>query len=276
MDGRLRLAGLGAVAALLGCRVPPPDLSRDPTELLAAVRAAQGRVARVQGSAKVRLESPRASGWVDEFVAAEKPDRVRLETRDFFGNVAAVLVADGGRFALYDARQRVYYRGEATPENVSRLLALALPPADLAVLLCGSAPLVEGAPREVEVRGSQLLLRLGGASAEQELAVGEEAAVEESRVRRLAAAPGGGGAEYDLELDGFRRRGGVRFPTAARLAAPAAGVRLELRWKEDLEVNGAPDPALFRLEPPRGARVVDLAPGSSVPPVELPTRPDPR
>lgn len=272
MDGRLRLA-LAAAAALLGCRVPPPDLSRDPAELLAAVRAAQGRVARVQGSAKVHVDSPGSSGWVDEFLAAEKPDRVRLETHDFFGNVAAVLVADGGRFALYDARQRVYYRGDATPENVSRLLPLALPPADLAALLCGSAPLAEGEPREVEAKGSRLLLRLRGASAEQELAVGEEAAVEAARVRRPSAAAG---ASYDLELDDFRRRGGVRFPTTARLAAPAAGVRLELRWKEDLEVNGPADPALFRLEPPRGARVVELAPGAPAPPLELPTRPDRR
>jgi len=276
MAGRLRLAGLGAAAALLGCRVPPPDLSRDPAQLLAAVRGAQGRVARVQGSAKVRIDSPELSGWIDEFAAAEKPDRVRLETRDFFGNVAAVLVADGGRFALYDARRQVYYRGEATAENVSRLLPVALPPADLAAVLCGSAPLIEGAPREVEVRGARLLLRLGGGSSEQELSVGEEAAVETSRVRRPAPAPGEGGRpDYDLEFDAFRRRGGARFPTVARLSAPAAGVRLELRWKEDLEVNGPPDPALFRLDPPRGARVVELAPGAAVPPLELPARPGP-
>ena len=273
MAGRLRLAGLGA-AALLGCpRVPPPDLSRDPAELLAAVRAAQGRVARVQGSAKVRIDSPEVSGWVDEFAAAEKPDRVRLETRDFFGNVASVLVADGGRFALYDARGKVYYRGEATPENVSRLLPLALPPAELADLLCGTAPLLAGAPRQVEVRGSHLVLRLEGGPGEQELSVGEEAAVEVSRVRWASPPPGL--PDYDLELDAFRRRGGARFPTVARLAAPAARVRLELRWKEDLEVNGPADAALFRLDPPRGARVVDLAPGAAVPRVELPARPGP-
>jgi hypothetical protein len=272
---RLRLAGLAAAAALLGCpRVPPPDLSRDPAELLAAVRAAQDRVARVQGSAKVRIDSPGVSGWVDEFAAAEKPDRVRLETRDFFGNVAAVLVADGGRFAFYDARRQVYYRGEATPENVSRLLPVALPAAELATVLCGSAPLVEGAPLAVEASGARLLLRLGAGPAAQELGVGEEAAVETSRVRRPAPAPGAG-PDHDLEFEAFRRRGGARFPTVARLAVPAAGVRLELRWKEDLEVNGPADPALFRLDPPRGARVVDLAPGAAVPRVELPARPGP-
>jgi hypothetical protein len=272
MAGRIRAAGLAA-AALAACRVPPPDLSRDPAQLLAAVRAAGGRVARVEGSAKVRVDSPSASGWVDEFLAAERPDRVRLETRDFFGNVAAVLVADGGRFALYDARGRVYYRGDATPENVSRLLPLALPPADLADLLCGTAPILEGAPRQVLARGSRLVLSVEGATGQQELSVGEEAAVEASRVRR--ASPAAGLPDYDLEFDAFRRRGGARFPTVARLEAAAAAVRLELRWKEDLQVNGPADPALFRLDPPRGARVVDLAPGSAAPPVELPVRPDP-
>jgi len=273
--GRPRLAGLAAAAALLGCRVPPPDLSRDPAELLSAVRAAQARVARVQGSARVRIDSPEVSGWVDEFAAAEKPDRVRLETRDFFGNVAAVLVADGGRFAFYDARRQVYYRGEATPENVSRLLPVALPPAEMATVLCGSAPLLEGAPLAVEASGARLLLRLGRGEAAQELGVGEEAAVETARLRGPAASGGGPGPGWDLEFDAFRRRGGARFPTVARLAAPAAGVRLELRWKEDLEVNGPADPSLFRLDPPRGARVVELAPGAAVPPVDLPARPGP-
>ncbi|HEU4383040.1 MAG TPA: DUF4292 domain-containing protein [Anaeromyxobacteraceae bacterium] len=272
MAGRLRLAGLGAVA-LLGCRVPPPDLSRDPAQLLESVRAAQARVQRVEGSARVWVDSPERSGWVDQFLAAEKPDRVRIETRDFFGNVAAVLVAGGGRFALYDARAKVHYRGEATPENLSRMLPLALPPADLAGLLCGAAPILEGAPREVEVRGSLLVLRLAAASGEQELSVGEEAAVEASLLRRASPAPGQ--PDYHLEFDAFRRRGGARFPTVARLEAPAARVRVELRWKEDLEVNGSPDPALFRLDPPRGARVVDLEPGSAPPRVELPARPDP-
>ncbi len=273
MDGRLRLAGLAAAAAIAGCRVPPPDLSRDPADLLRAVRAAQGRVQRVEGSAKVHLQSPRGSGWVDEFLAAERPDRVRLETRDFFGNVASVLVADGGRFALYDARGKVYYRGEASAENVSRLLPLALPPADLVDLLCGTAPLLAGEPRQVAVRDSLLVLRLAGDPGEQDLSVGEEAAVEASRVRWASPSPGR--PDHDLELWAFRRRGGVRFPTAARLVAPAAGVSLELRWKEDLEVNGPSDPALFRLDPPRGARVVELLPGSVAPPLELPTRPGP-
>lgn len=256
-----------AAAALAGCpRVPPPDLSRDPAELLDAVRAAQGRVARVQGNARVHVDSPEGSGWVDEFAAAEKPDRVRLESHDFFGNVVAVLVSGGGRFAFYDARRRVYYRGEASVANLSALLPAALPPAELAAILCGSAALVEGAPLAVTASGGLLVLRLGGGRDVQDLGVGEGAAVETSSLRRLEPVHGGSGSpDHQLEFDGFGRRGGVRFPTVVRLAIPSERVKVELRWKGDLEVNGPADPGLFRLDPPRGARVVDLEPGMAPP-----------
>ena len=275
---RPRLAGVAlaaAAASLAGCpRVPPPDLSRDPATLLAEVRAAQDRVRRVRGSARVRIDAPEVSGAVNEFVAAEKPDRLRLETHDFFGNVAAVLVAEGSRLAFYDARQRLYYRGEATVQNVSRLLPLALPPEELVVVLCGSAPIVAGEPLEVEVRGSHLLLTLRAGATGQQLAVGEGAAVEASRVRQLPPLADVAAAKtapaYDLEFGGFRRRGAVRFPRNLELSAPAARLRVELAWKEDLELNGAIEPSLFRLAPPRGARVIDLEPGATVPQVELP------
>jgi len=273
---RRRLAAAALAAALAGCaRAPPPDLSRDPAQLLEAVRTAQGRVLRVKGSARVRVESPGASGTVDELVAAEKPDRLRLETLDFFGNVATVLVADGKRFALYDARDRVLYRGDAKPENVSRLLPLTLSAEEIATVLCGSAPLSPSAPISAEPDGALLVLALGSTGAGQRLGVGAEAAVEWSRLRR-AAAPGpalGVAPDYDLAFDVFRHRGGARFPTEVELRAPSARVRVALRWKDDLEVNGAAEGGLFRLEPPRGARVVDLPPGGAAPAAPLPFRP---
>lgn len=271
-----RIAAAALAAALAGCpRAPPPDLSRDPAQLLEAVRAAQGRVQRVKGSARVRVESPGGSGTVDELVAAEKPDRLRLETLDFFGNVAAVLVADGKRFALYDARDGVLYRGEATPENVSRLLPLTLPAGEIATMLCGSAPILAAPPVSAEPDGALLLLTLGSDGMGQRLGVGDEAAVEWSRLHR-AAAPGASAPaapDYELAFDVFRHRGGARFPTEADLRAPSARVRVALRWKDDLEVNGPAEPGLFHLEPPRGARVVDLPPGGAAPATPLPLRP---
>ncbi len=251
--------------ALAAChpRRPPPDLSRDPAPLLAQVRAAQARVQRVSGEARVKVKAKgmRTAVTVREFIAAEKPDRLHVEVFDFFGNVAAVLVASGGRFQLYDAKERVFYQGEATPENLARLVPLPLPAEDLVTILCGSAPLL-GAPVDVEVRGGALVLSLESAGRAQEVSVGEGAAVERMSV---AAVPPAAGPAYSLELDGFQLLNAGRFPGTVRLRADDPRVRLDLRWVE-VSVNGSLDDVRFTLEPPRGARVVDLdGPADAVP-----------
>ncbi len=277
---RARAAGALAAAlavALAGCtRVPPADLSRDPSALFDQVRAAQARVQRVRGSARVKIASPGASGSVLEFAAAEKPDRLHLETLDFFGNPAAVLVAADGRFAFLDTRANVLYRGDATPENISRLLPVVLPVEELVIILCGSAPLLPGTPLEVGVKDDRLLLTVGLGDVGQRLAIGDLASVEWSRVRRAEPEGGRNSGEvapgYDLEFDAFLRRAGVRFPTELRLDAPVGKSRIELTWRQDLEVNGNVEPALFQLSPPKGARVVDLARGAPVPSLDVPSR----
>src|SRR5919206_534228 len=76
-------APLAALVLLAGCpRVPPRDLSRDPADLAAQVRAAQQRVRAVRGSARVAITSREVSGTVNELVAAEAGARVDLEWRD--------------------------------------------------------------------------------------------------------------------------------------------------------------------------------------------------
>jgi hypothetical protein len=265
------LAALVLVASAGCVRAPPPDLSPDPRALLAQVREAQALARTVRGSARVGVETPGASGTLDALAAAEKPDRVRIEMLDFFGNPASVLVAAAGRFSLYDARAGVLYRGEATPENLARLLPLPLGAGDLATLLCGSAPLLDGEPVAAEADGGAMRLELAGAGARQLLWVGEGASV---RAARLEPAAGSRASGWSAEFDVFRRRAGARVPTDSELRAPDG--RVTLHWREDLEVNVALEPATFRMDPPRGARVVDVGAGDVMPEVSLPLRPAPR
>ncbi len=265
-----RLAGAALAGVLAGCaRAPPPDLSADPAELLQAVRAAQGRVRRVAGSARIRVEAPGSRGSFEALAAAEKPGRLRLEALDFFGSPAALLAASGGRFVFFDARRGVWYRGEATPENVSQLLPVALPVEELVEILCGSAPLLSGAPAAAIAGRGVVHLDLAGGGLVQRLDVGAEAAVEASRVRAAGGAPAG----YDLAFAVFRHRAGVRFPGEVEIEARAARARVAFAWRE-VAVNGPADDALFRLEPPPGARVVELAGGAAAPPPELPLAPE--
>jgi hypothetical protein len=250
-----------AAAALLACapRRPPPDLSLDPAALLEQVRRTQGHVESVQGEASVRVEASGRSGTVPAFVAATRPDRLHLETLDFFGNPVAVLVTADGRMALYDAREKVLYRGAATRENVARLVPVPLTPAELVEVLCGSVPLLPGAPTRADPGRGFVTLVLAEGELVQTLRIGRGATVQRSEIRGPGGRPPG---TYDVAFDDFRAFQGGRFPEKASLAASEARVRLH--WK-DVQPNAMVDPALFRLAPPRGARVVEL--GAEVPPL---------
>jgi outer membrane biogenesis lipoprotein LolB len=254
------------VALLLGgdaCLPRPrrPDLSADPAALLAQVRAGQDAVQRVQGEARARVKSPQGGGSARQFLAAEKPDRLRLEVLDFFGNPALLLVTGGGRFSLYDARQKVLYRGPATPENLARLVPLPLPAEDLVTLVCGGAPLLPGRPVEVAPEGARVVLTVQGDGVVQRLALGDAAAVQRAE-RRVAGGAGPG--SYEVTLSDRSRHGALWFPGALELRSDPARVQFSLQWTE-VEVNGALDPGLFKLDPPRGARVVEVGRGDPPP-----------
>ncbi|HSM92888.1 MAG TPA: DUF4292 domain-containing protein [Anaeromyxobacteraceae bacterium] len=259
---RLRAAPLVALllslAAAAGCvrRAPPPDLSADPAALLAEVERAQARVERVRGEARVKVASPDGGGTVTQYVAAARPDRLRLDALDFFGNPAAALVTDAGRFALLDLRKGVYYRGAATPENLARLLPFAIPAEELVALLCGAAPIAPGRPTAVEPGDGVLRLTVEAEDRVQRLDVGAGAAVHAST---LSARPGlpPPPERYDVTFDRFRERAGRSFPGHVRLEAPASGVTVDLTWKE-IEVNAVVPEGTFTLDPPPGARIVDL------------------
>lgn len=261
---RAALAAAALAAALAGgCapRVPPPDLSLDAAELLAQVRAAQASPRSVRGEARLRVKSSAASGSATELVAAERPDRLRLATLDFFGNPVAVLTAAEGRFGLWDARERTFHRGEATPENLARLLPLPLAAEDLVSLLCGVAPIpadarpVRAEPGrgfvalEVEAGGHALRLRVGAGA----------------RVERFERdGPGG----YVVRFRGFAAvDGAASFPHEAALSSASPEVSLDLTWRE-VEAGAALDPGIFRLDPPPGARVVEAGNGGPPSPFE--------
>jgi hypothetical protein len=257
-----------AVLALAACvpRAPPPDLSLVPGALLEQVRAASGTVTRVHGEARLRVESPGESGGAPAFIAAERPDRLHVEVLDFFGNPSAVLVTSAGRLAIYDRRSRTFYRGRASAANVARLVPLPLTPERLVALLCGAPPLA-GEPVSAEPgRGFvDLVLRDGPRSTD--VRVGTRAAVERATYR--------GGApevpDHEVRYGGFVDLVGGRFPSEVEIAADRPRVRVALGWKEPDPLSPL-DQALFRMDPPTGARVVDLD-LSPEPPPPLPLEP---
>jgi hypothetical protein len=264
---RAARAAAAALAAVLGAcvpRAPPPDLSLDPAALLAQVRAAQERTRSVRGEARIRIEAPDMSGTVPALVAAELPDRVLVRALDFFGNTVAELSTADGALSFYDARAHVVYRGAATPESLARLVPLPLSPADLARILCGSAPLLDGTPVSAEPGRGFVTLGISAGARTETLRIGAGAEVLRASIR----AAGGGGGSYDLELSAFDRLEGLRFPAEASLSSEAPRVRMRIAW-QDLEQNPALDRKIFSPGVPAGVRVVDLA-GAAPPPLLAP------
>lgn len=259
-----RIAALAVLAGLAACarRAPPPDLSLDPAELLGQVRAAQARVQSVRGEVRVRVEAPGGSGTVPGFAAAARPDRVYVQTVDFFGNAVSVLATSAGELSLYDARERVLYRGAATPRNLARLVPIPLSPADLAVILCGTAPLLEGEPVRAAPGRGWVELEIAAGARTQVLRVGPGAAVLSSSIR----VAGGGPGAYDLTFRELDAVPGRRFPGAVTLSAREPAVSMRLGWV-DVEPGAPVEAALFSPGVPRGARVVELE--EAVPPAGL-------
>jgi hypothetical protein len=238
-----------AMAVLSACapRVPPPDLSLEPAALLAQVREAAARVRSVQGQARVKVTGP-AGAVVQVFVAAERPDRLHVETLDFFGNPAAALAAADGRLAIWDPKARAFYTGRATAANVARLVPLALEPGDLVAVLCGAPPLAGEPVRATPGRGAvELELRDGPRTTTLRVVAG--AAVARATVRDPRT--GDWEAEYGVRAPS----GGV--PDVTLRGVGREDVQVELGWK-DVEANATIDGAMFRMTPRPGARVVDL------------------
>lgn len=268
---RTRGPWLAALLLLSACpRLPPPDLSADPAELLAAVEAARGKVRRVEGTARLGVEGP-GGGSTEALLAVERPGRLRVELLDFFGAPAALLVVAEGRFLFFDARQGTWTRGEATPANVARLLPLSLPVEQAVELLCGDAPLVNGAAVDASPGDGVMKLVLaeeGGTGRQQWLGVGAGAAVEWSR---LVHPLGGGKVEpagAAIRFAAFATRGAVRFPGEIRVeTAPSPAVTVA--WRGEPTLDGPPRPEAFSLTPPAGARVVDLPSGAEPGPLHL-------
>jgi hypothetical protein len=252
-----------AVLTLASCapRVPPPDLSLEPGPLLVQVAGAAARVERVQGDARVKVAGGGMRGTIPAFIAAEKPDRLRIEGRDFFGNPVAVLVAAEGRLALYDARERTFYRGAATPQNLALLVPLPLEPAELVSILCGAPPLMGEAVSAEPGRGF-VALELRSGRRTTRLRVGAGAAVQWAALSGDAGAP-----DHQVRFEDFRDElvAGARFPAHIALWSETPKVELELAWSE-VEPNAPLDARLFRLAPPPGVREVDLDAGGAVPP----------
>jgi outer membrane lipoprotein-sorting protein len=244
-----------ALLSAAGC-VHHVDFTKlDPVEgsaLLQDVDGLQSHMTQVKGSARVAVSAKEGSGEVGAFIAARAPGEVHLELLDFFGSPSQVLVADGQTFGLYQRDKATYFHGSASAASVSRLLPVNLSADDLVAILLGRTPRLPGAPTAVvpDTEADAYRVTLVDGARKQTLWIHPAS---KRVMRSVLEGPGG----YELLFERMVTTKGLPF--ARKVTYTDRSTTVVLRWSEDdLELDGKLDPALFKVSPPAGARVVEV------------------
>src|SRR5437899_11785891 len=225
---------------------PPPD----PGALYIEAKKAHGIPETLTCDAKAFVEAPQNGGRYDLHIAVKRPGSLRMEALSPTGDPAAVLVADQGRFALLDLRSNVFYRGPATPENLSRLIPAPLRDEELVALITGDIPeLPGGRPDSAARDGDGYRLTILSPQLRQEVLLGGDFRI--VQVRRSDAA---GNLLWSVGLDEHDDSSGAQLPRLLHLEAPAGKIKVDLRLRNVLA--GKPPPSgAFLLGVPPGMRV---------------------
>lgn len=250
----LAVAGLLAVTA---CRTPVPVLEPlppgdpRPAALLAAwTQAAEARRG-LRGRARIAVDASDGSVHLrgKQILVLERPARLRVEILGLLNQTLAVLVTDGDRFELFNARDRSYQTGDVTPGLLWEQAHLALLPEEAIDLLLGApAPDPRLQPKAAFGDGA------GGVRfdlADTSGAVRRRADFDvEGRLRWLEALDEGGRRLWRAEFRDYARLGEVVFAHTLDLEIDAGGTRAEIRLR-DVELNPELPPDIFRLRAPR-------------------------
>ncbi|MCA1827777.1 MAG: outer membrane lipoprotein carrier protein LolA [Myxococcales bacterium] len=206
--------------------------------LYAQAQAAHRAPESLTCDAKAIVDAPENAGRYALHLSVKRPASVRIEALTPLGDPAAVLVADQGKFALLDLRNGVFYRGPATPQNLSRLIPAPLTADQLVSLVTGAIP--EGGDALTANRddGGYVL----GLAKERVWLGGD------MRVRRVERDG------WAVTLDDHDDSG---VPRTIHLDAPSGNTKVDLRLRN--VATGKPPPAgAFQLTPPAGMRIEDL------------------
>jgi len=242
---------------LLSAACPKPQTVAGPVPEAAALyeqaTKAHALPQTLSCDARAFVEAPENGGRYSLHVSVARPRSIRLEALTPLGDPAAVLVADQGRFALLDLRNNVFYRGPATPQNLSRLVPTPLADDELVSLVTGAIPTVPDVrPSAARREGEGYLLVLVAPGVVQEVSLGGDL-----RVLKVRRTTEGGSLLWEVSLDEHDDRSGAQVPRLLHLDAPPIRTKVDLKLRGI--VTGKPPPAgAFLLGPPQGMQIEEV------------------
>ncbi|MDY0213573.1 MAG: hypothetical protein RBR06_11285 [Desulfuromonadaceae bacterium] len=215
----------------------------------------------MQALAQVRFSSGKERQSSTQALHVQSPYLLRAEVYNFMGRMMVLLVADGTWMEAYVPSRNALYRGLATRARMERFAYVPLVPADMVALLLQRLP--PGVMQLAEVKkgaGNSLVFTL---NAQEDYVVGFTLEGVESITYRqldreifkldyLDVKPLNSEMKFSSDFSATEV-----FPRTMVLSMHEQNLRLELKL-EDLQLNPAIDPELFRIEPRSGTKVVPL------------------
>ena len=263
----IQVTRIGALLLLLtGCPRPPPafgpETPSDPAEVLEAMRRTQASPEHLVGQAAVHLSIPGGiQGGADHFVAAQRPNSLRMDTLGFFGTPLGMILVHQGVLTVWQVQAGRAFRGPATPESLGLVAAIDLTPEDVVAALLGTPRLIEGEARlELDHQARQYVVHIrgrGGLRQELRIDAGDQTLAEV--VWWEGDVPRG-----RLHYGRYRRGGRALFPYELKYE-DASGAWLRVEWQE-VHLDGSDfDPAIFSVDLPSEVVVEPLDPARARP-----------
>jgi len=256
--------GLAVVALLAaGCHAPKPvERPYAPPkaeDALAALRTRATHLSTVRDlSTRVEIQQGKDHGKMSVKMLIARGGRLRFEaSAPVVGDIAA-LVSDGRRFAMNDLRNHQFVAGAARGCAIAQLIRISLEPEDVASLLLGGAPGLDGTATGIAwdpTHGGREVVTLEepGGGRERLFLDGREGRWDLLGAERTDAA---GAMVWRVEHQDWRDAvGGLRLPRRTHVTQP--GTDVWIRWKEQ-EPNVEPPDGVFELEPPPGVPVTPV------------------
>ena len=224
----------------------------DPAALAAQIEKAHAVPESLTAQGKAFVDAPQNGGRYPFQLSVKRPSSLRIAALDPLGNPAAVLVADGGRFALLDARAHKFFRGPATAENLARLIPRPSATRSWWRFSSGSASAPgQRSHRRLRERRRRVLVLDAPGGLSHVICAASDLRIE--RVRRLR----GKDLWWSAALEDHDDQGGAQMPRLIHFSIPGEKTEVELTLRDRL--IGKPPPfAAFQLGAPPGVEVVEL------------------
>jgi len=247
-----------------GCKTAPPcplDARTDPAKALDDHMRQQAGWHAIKAEARVTQSGRHGRIRGTVLIFLQKPNRVRFDVMSQLGT-AAVLTSDGESFQLSDLREGVFLYGPTCPENISRLLGVAVDAENILRLLTGDTPIIASTEQSMECLDGRYVVTLvaeGGATQELVFSVDEAARDKPAEAQRLTLrrstqrAPDGATrwvATYDdhVQVDGHY------FPMTVRFVDEVNDADTSVRVKSISVIPDVPE-GVFRQSPNPGMSI---------------------